>query len=164
MAPVTTSGTLAVIGGSGLYSMEGLHARERHLIDTPYGLTSGPVTSGYLDGDPVLFLARHGEDHSVAPHRINYRANLWALADAGAGQVLAVCSTGGIGVDCVPGALVVPHQLIDYTWGREHTFAEPDDPVTHTDFTWPYSPGFRKAVVEAIESLGIARSAIWRPG
>jgi len=148
-------GKLAVIGGSGLYSMDGLHARERHLADTPYGLTSGPVTNGYLDGEPVIFLARHGEDHSVAPHRINYRANVWALAEAGAERILAVCSTGGIGADCVPGALVVPDQIIDYTWGREHTYAEPGDPVTHTDFTHPYSPSLRSKVMDVLEGLGI---------
>jgi 5'-methylthioinosine phosphorylase len=146
-------GRLAVIGGSGLYSMEGLHSRDSHLVDTPYGLTSGPLTTGYLDGEPVLFLARHGEDHSVAPHLINFRANLWALAESGAAQILAVCSVGGIGVGCVPGSLVIPDQIIDYTWGREQTFAEAGDPVVHTDFTEPYSPELRSRIIGVLEDL-----------
>jgi 5'-deoxy-5'-methylthioadenosine phosphorylase len=149
-----SGGRLAVIGGSGLYSMEGLHSRDSHLVDTPYGLTSGPLTTGYLDGEPVVFLARHGEDHSVAPHLINYRANLWALAEAGAERILAVCSVGGIGAGCVPGALVVPDQIIDYTWGREQTFAEAGDPVTHTDFTEPYSPVLRTQVMDTLAAVG----------
>jgi 5'-methylthioinosine phosphorylase len=148
-----SDGRLAVIGGSGLYSMEGLHSRDSHLVETPYGLTSGPVTTGYLDGEPVVFLARHGEDHSVAPHLINFRANLWALAQAGAERILAVCTVGGIGVGCVPGSLVVPDQIIDYTWGREQTFAEAGDPVAHTDFTEPYSPDLRSRVIAALERM-----------
>ncbi len=152
-SPVAPTGRLAVIGGSGLYSMEGLHSRESHLVDTPYGLTSGPVTTGYLDGEAVVFLARHGEDHSVAPHRINYRANIWALAEAGAERILAVCSVGGIGVECVPGTLVLPDQIIDYTWGREQTFVEAGDPVAHTDFTQPYSAGLRARVIEVLEAM-----------
>jgi 5'-methylthioinosine phosphorylase len=147
-------GRLAVIGGSGLYAMEGLRSRDSHLVDTPYGQTSGPLTTGSLDGEPVAFLARHGEDHSVAPHLINYRANLWALAGAGVERILAVCSVGGIGAGCVPGALVVPDQLVDYTWGREQTFAEAGDPVTHTDFTEPYSPVLRSQVMETLDGLG----------
>jgi 5'-methylthioinosine phosphorylase len=151
--PGAPAGRLAVIGGSGLYSMEGLHSRESHLVDTPYGLTSGPVTTGYLDGEQVVFLARHGEDHSVGPHRINYRANLWALADAGAERILAVCTVGGIGEGCVPGAIVVPDQIIDYTWGRAQTFAEAGDPVTHTDFTEPYSLVLRQRVMDVLTGL-----------
>ena len=147
------SAKIAVIGGSGLYSMDGLHARERHVVDTPFGLTSGPVTHGYLGDEPVLFLARHGEGHSVAPHRINYRANISALAEAGAERILAVSVVGGIGPGCVPGSLVVPDQLIDYTWGREHTFTEPDEPVAHPDFTHPFTPAWRSEVVTALEGL-----------
>jgi 5'-deoxy-5'-methylthioadenosine phosphorylase len=154
--PPAPTGRLAVIGGSGLYSMEGLHGRDSHLVDTPFGMTSGPVTTGYLDGEPVIFLARHGEDHSVAPHRINYRANVWALAQAGAGRILAVCSVGGIGPECLPGTLVVPDQIIDYTWGREQTFAEAGDPVTHTDFTMPYSPSLRSQVIDLLEDTDAA--------
>lgn len=146
---------LGVIGGSGLY---GLEPDEGSVgsgpLKTPWGLTSGPmVVSG--EGEGIAFIARHGPDHSIAPHRINYRANIHALAGAGVQRILAVSSVGGIGQDCVPGSLVVPDQLIDYTWGREMTFQSEGDPVVHFDFTDPYSPLWRGAVTNALSDLGI---------
>ena len=143
---------LAVIGGTGLYSIEGLVVDDRRLIDTAFGSPSGVVISGHLGGDPLLFLARHGEDHSVAPHRINYRANLKALEEAGATRILAIGTVGGIAPECFPGALVVPDHIIDYTWGREHTFSGEGEPVAHVDFTWPYSRPWRSEVLDALAS------------
>lgn len=150
---MTVDGKLAVIGGSGLYSLEGMEVGGREVVDTPYGQTSAPLTTGTVGGLPVLFLARHGEGHSVAPNQVNYRANIRALRDAGATRILAVCSVGGIGEGCVPGALVVPDQLIDYTWGREHTFSGEGDPVQHPDFTFPYSPAWRMDVLSALNRI-----------
>ncbi|MCB0868739.1 MAG: S-methyl-5'-thioinosine phosphorylase [Solirubrobacterales bacterium] len=146
---------LGVIGGSGLY---GLEPDEGSVgsgpLKTPWGLTSGPmVVSG--EGEGIAFIARHGPDHSIAPHRINYRANIHALAGAGVQRILAVSSVGGIGQDCVPGSLVVPDQLIDYTFGREMTFQSEGDPVVHFDFTDPYSPGWRGTVTNALSDLDI---------
>lgn len=141
-----------MIGGSGLYSLDDVAdapAAERRDPETPWGKPSSQVTIREIGGAPVAFIARHGEGHSIPPHRVNYRANIATLKQAGADRILAVGSVGGIGAGCEPGALVVPDQLIDYTGGREQTFAGPGDPVLHVDFTDPYSPGWRSDVLEA---------------
>ena len=124
-------------------------------VETAYGSTSGFLTEGSLDGSPTLFLPRHGEKHSVPAHRVNYRANIRALADAGATRILAVCTVGAIDPTLDIGSLVLPDQLIDYTWGREHTFHEGDGGVSHVDFTSPYDPEFRAEVGGAMARLAI---------
>ena len=145
-------GLLGVIGGSGLY---GLSASGRpKAVSTPWGPASGPTVIHEVGGG-VAFIARHGTDHSIAPHRVNYRANVHALREAGCDRVLAVSSVGGIAPACQPGKLVVPDQLIDYTWGREMTFQGEGDPVRHFDFTDPYSPDWRGKVTGALSELEI---------
>ena len=145
-------GLLGVIGGSGLY---GLSASGRpKAVSTPWGPASGPTVIHEVGGG-VAFIARHGADHSIAPHRVNYRANIHALREAGCDRVLAVSSVGGIAPACQPGKLVVPDQLIDYTWGREMTFQGEGDPVRHFDFTDPYSPDWRGKVIGALNELEI---------
>ena len=145
-------GLLGVIGGSGLY---GLSASGRpKAVSTPWGPASGPTVIHEVGGG-VAFIARHGADHSIAPHRVNYRANIHALREAGCDRVLAVSSVGGIAPACQPGKLVVPDQLIDYTWGREMTFQGEGDPVRHFDFTDPYSPDWRGKVTGALSELEI---------
>ncbi|MCO5316444.1 MAG: S-methyl-5'-thioinosine phosphorylase [Solirubrobacterales bacterium] len=142
-----------MIGGSGLYTLEGTPGYRptgSRTAETGWGTASGPVRLGAVGGTPVAFLARHGERHSVAPHRVNFRANIEALRLAGVSRILAVGTVGGIDPDCVPGVLVVPDQLIDYTSGRERTFSGPEDPPVHLDFTEPYSPGWRKRVTAAL--------------
>lgn len=145
---------LAVIGGSGLYSLKALKTDGGGHADTPYGRTSGPVVPGKIGGLPVVFLARHGTGHEVPAHMVNYRANVRALVDAGATRILAVCSVGGIGEGCVPGAIVVPDQIIDYTWGREHTFAGEGEIDLHNDFTHPFSARWRRDIITAMDRLG----------
>jgi 5'-methylthioinosine phosphorylase len=104
----------------------------------------------------VLFIARHARDHRVPPHRINYRANIWALREAGASQIIAVAAVGGIAPECPPGMLVVPDQLIDYTSGRESTFFDgTDNKVVHVDFTEPYDASLRKALAGGARRLGL---------
>ena len=145
-------GLLGVIGGSGLY---GLSASGRpKAVSTPWGPASGPTVIHEVGGG-VAFIARHGADHSIAPHRVNYRANIHALREAGCDRVLAVSSVGGIAPACQPGKLVVPDQLIDYTWGREMTFQGEGDAVRHFDFTDPYSPDWRGKVIGALNELEI---------
>ena len=145
-------GLLGVIGGSGLY---GLSASGRpKAVSTPWGPASGPTVIHEVGGG-VAFIARHGTDHSIAPHRVNYRANVHALREAGCDRVLAVSSVGGIAPACQPGKLVVPDQLIDYTWGREMTFQGEGDAVRHFDFTDPYSPDWRGKVTGALSELEI---------
>ena len=141
---------LAIIGGSGLSRLATLEVTERRAARTPYGEPSGALMFGQIAGKPMVFLARHGYGHTIAPHEVNYRANIWALRDAGATRIVSVASVGGIRIDYGPGVLVVPHQLIDYTWGRSSTFFEgPDQPVTHIDFTHPYSESVRQALLQA---------------
>lgn len=146
---------LALIGGSGLYEIEGLVPRRRERVETAYGPTSGHLIEGELGEAALLFLPRHGIGHSVPAHRVNYRANVRALADAGATRILAVCTVGAIDPTLDVGSLVLPDQLIDYTWGRDHTFHEGDGEASHIDFTWPYDRGFRSEVGAAMGRLAI---------
>jgi 5'-methylthioadenosine phosphorylase len=148
---------LAIVGGSGLSQLRGL-ADTRHIdARTRYGEPSAPLMLGRLGGREVLFLARHGEGHRLPPHQVNYRANIQALKDAGARHVAAVAAVGGIRAEFGPGVLVVPDQIIDYTWGRASTFFEgPDADVTHVDFTEPYAAAMRARVLAAGRASGEA--------
>ena len=141
---------LAIIGGTGVYALAELADVEAHQPVTHYGAPSGPIRVGTLAGKRVAFLARHGEGHSIPPHRINYRANLAALKALGARQVLAMNTVGGITTQCPPRALVMPDQLIDYTWGRVSTLCEePGTEVLHVDFGDPYTPELRARIAAA---------------
>ena len=140
---------LAIIGGSSLTKLHELNITDRKIIRTPYGLTSSPVLSGKLGSQDIIFLARHGFGHTVAPHEINYRANIWALHSIGAEYIVAVSSVISINDRFENGALVLPDDLIDYTYGRKDTFFEgQEEPVVHTDFLEPYTAGLREKIVE----------------
>ena len=148
---------LAIIGGTGVYQFAGLQDIEAHQPVTRYGALSGPVRVGMLAGRRVAFLARHGEGHSVPPHRINYRANLAALQALGAKRVLALNTVGGITERFGPRVLACPEQLIDYTWGRISTLCEEEGTeVQHVDFGEPYTPGLRARVIDASRAAGVA--------
>lgn len=141
---------LAVIGGSGLSQLASLEVTERKAVRTPFGEPSGALTFGRIHGKGLVFLARHGYGHTVAPHEVNYRANLWALKEQDVSGVVSVASIGGIRGDLGPGVLCVPDQIIDYTWGRRSTYFEgAGAPVTHVDFTEPYTPALRKRILAA---------------
>ena len=145
---------LAIIGGSGLTQLANLEVSRRQIVRTPYGEPSGALTFGLMRGREVVFLARHGYGHTIAPHQVNYRANIWALQSQGVRRVVSIASVGGIGADLGPGVLVVPRQIIDYTSGRKNTFFEgPDQPVTHVDFTHPYDEALRAGILAAAASL-----------
>lgn len=148
---------LAVIGGSGLYQLEGLQVRQHKVARTPFGEPSGPLTIGTIQGCELVFLARHGYGHTIAPHQVNYRANLWALKELGVARVVSVASVGGIRADLEPGMLLVPHQILDYTWGRAATFYEGGEAqVTHIDFTEPYTSAERARILAAARACGEA--------
>ncbi len=141
---------LAIIGGSGLVRLSNLERAERREMSTPYGAPSAPLAVGTINGRPVAFLARHGDEHTIAPHEINYRANIWMLKEQQVSRIVSVAAVGGIRKEFGPGALVVPSQIIDYTWGRRSTFFEgAGAPVTHIDFTEPYADGLRKEILRA---------------
>ena len=147
---------LAVIGGTGLYALAGLEDVEAHQPQTRYGAPSGPVRIGSLAGARVAFLARHGEGHSIPPHRVNYRANLAALKDLGATRVLALNTVGGITERFGPRVLACPDQLIDYTWGRVSTICdEPGTEVLHVDFGDPYTPVLRARILAAARAAAV---------
>jgi 5'-methylthioadenosine phosphorylase len=125
------------------------------VVRTPYGEPSGALTFGRIGARDVMFLARHGYGHTIAPHQVNYRANLWALKESGALEVVSVASVGSIRKDLWPGVLVLPHQIIDYTWGRPSTYFEGGGvAVNHIDFTEPYSSSVRARVLSAAERCG----------
>ena len=150
---------LAIIGGSGLTQLANLEVTHREVMRTPYGDPSGAVTFGQLGGQPVAFLARHGYGHTIPPHEVNYRANLWALHKIGASGVVSVASVGSIRADLKPGDIVIPHQLIDYTWGRKSTYHEGCGvAVRHVDFTDPYDPALRQQLIEAAARAGMTVS------
>ena len=145
----------AIIGGSGLAKLTALDRPRRMVMRTPYGEPSGALTFGHLAGCEVVFLARHGYGHTIAPHDINYRANIWVLKDLKVEGVVAVATVGGIRAGIDPGSLVLPHQIIDYTHSRKGTFFEgPDVPVTHIDFTQPYSENLRTQLLAAAADCG----------
>ena len=147
---------IAIIGGTGLTSMEGLTLTSREMVKTPYGAPSGPLTHGELFGREVTFLPRHGGRHSIAPHRVNYRANIWALKSIGVKQVIAIGAVGGIAPDCPPTRIVIPDQIIDYTYGREHTFySEEFESANHIDFSFPYTPDLRARLIAASAEAGV---------
>ena len=146
---------LAIIGGSGLTQLSSMADMRRKVVRTPYGEPSGALTFGRIRGKDVVFLARHGYGHTIAPHEVNYRANLWALKQERVAGVVSVASVGGIRKDLAPGTLLLPDQIIDYTWGRRSTYFEgAASQVTHIDFTQPYSEALRARILEAAHACG----------
>ncbi|MBA4706810.1 S-methyl-5'-thioinosine phosphorylase [Aquitalea aquatica] len=146
---------LAIIGGSGLAKLPVLEVTHRQVVRTPYGDPSCALTFGRIGEQNVVFIARHGHGHSLAPHEINYRANIWALHNQGVKGILSIGSVGGIRADMGPGTLVVPDNIIDYSWGRKHTFFDgPERPVVHVDFSNPYDDALRSKVIEAVNATG----------
>ncbi|MFN7572505.1 MAG: S-methyl-5'-thioinosine phosphorylase [Betaproteobacteria bacterium] len=147
----------AVVGGSGLARIAVLTDVRDESVATPYGEPSAPLVFGKLGGHEIVFLARHGATHSLPPHRINYRANIDALRQAGVRGILALATVGGIAARFGPGTLAVPDQLIDYTHGRAATFYDGDGaPVVHVDFTQPYTPALRARLLGAAQACGEA--------
>lgn len=148
---------LAIIGGTGVYAFPGLADLDRHAVQTRWGAPSSAIVTGTLAGRRVAFLARHGEGHTLAPHRINYRANIAALHALGARRVIGVNAVGGIRDDMGPRVLALPDQLIDYTHGRAASFCDADgEPVLHAEFGEPYSATLRRDLGAAAQRAGVA--------
>ncbi len=145
---------LGVIGGTGLTQLRGLAITRREIARTPYGEASQPLIFGELAGRQVVFLARHGGGHTIPPHAVNYRANIWALHAAGVDNLLAIATVGGIASDLNSGDIVLPNQLIDYTYGRKNTYHDGIEmPVKHIDFTEPYSASLRNTCLQAANKI-----------
>ncbi|MBL1320755.1 MAG: S-methyl-5'-thioinosine phosphorylase [Methylophaga sp.] len=142
--------TLAIIGGTGLTSLDGLTISEHKFVETPYGEPSSPLLLGEYEGKKVIFLPRHGPEHTIAPHKVNYRANIWALYALGVEEIIAVAAVGAIDQNLAPGTLAVPDQIIDYTYGREQSFYSDEFTADrHLDFTYPYTSGLRNVILAA---------------
>ena len=148
---------IGIIGGSGLAKLVGLENVRREIARTPWGHPSSALSFGKLQGVPVVFMARHGYGHTIAPQDINYRANIAALKQAGATEIISVATVGGIRPDLMPGTLSIPDQLIDYSAGRSSTYySGPDQPVVHIDFTRPYHEALRRRLMDSAQALGTA--------
>ncbi|MEK6662574.1 MAG: S-methyl-5'-thioinosine phosphorylase [Pseudomonadota bacterium] len=148
---------LSIIGGSGLTQLANLEITHRQVIRTPFGEPSGALTMGRLSNEEIIFLARHGYGHTIPPHEVNYRANIWAIHSRGVKDLVSVASVGGIHADLKPGTIVIPDQIIDYTHGRKTTFREgKDKPVVHMDFTEPYCQKMRELCLRAAQAAGEA--------
>jgi len=147
--------TLAIIGGSGFESLPDFEIVSECRLRTRCGLPSGPIVEGRLASETILFISRHGPDHRIPPHRINYRANLLALQSRGATTIIGINAVGGIAGHMATGSVVVCDQLIDYTWGREQTFSDGvDQPLQHIDFTQPYDEPSRRWLLEGAVQAG----------
>lgn len=150
---------VGVIGGTGLTTLNGLQITGQHDVTTPWGDPSSCLSEGVIGGQKVMFLARHGDPHRIPPHRVNYRANLQALYDAGVRTIVGVNAVGGIHPEMGPARVVIPHQLIDYTWGRASTFFEDNlEHTTHIDFTDPYSESARQILLDAAKKEALSVS------
>jgi 5'-methylthioinosine phosphorylase len=149
-----------IIGGTGIDDLAGLEIVASHCPATPFGSPSRAIQEGLLDGRRVFFLQRHGSPAQIPPHLVNYRANIWALHALGVNDVIAINAVGGISSAMAPGRLVIPHQLIDYTWGRAHTFDDGSaGALQHIDFTEPYDPQLRNALLAVAHDAGISCEA-----
>ncbi|MDQ7076228.1 MAG: S-methyl-5'-thioinosine phosphorylase [Gammaproteobacteria bacterium] len=147
---MSSSASIAIIGGSGFSSLAELRVIKTEQVMTEFGAPSAPLVYAELAGRSLVFLARHGDPHTIPPHQVNYRANMLALKEAGVKQVFALAAVGGMGDGCTPGALVIPDQIIDYTYGRQQTYFEENlEQVTHIDFTYPYTEVLRTELKQA---------------
>ncbi|MBT5229172.1 MAG: S-methyl-5'-thioinosine phosphorylase [Methylococcales bacterium] len=145
-----------VIGGSGLQEIDGLVVDRAERVETPFGSPSSELVFGQLNGVEVVFLPRHGHPHTIPPHKVNYRANIWALKQVGVDFIVAVAAVGGIHQNTGPGVIVIPEQLIDYSYGRAHTFFEDNlDAVTHIDFSNPYEETLRQSILLAAKEASV---------
>lgn len=146
---------IAIIGGSGMKQLSGLEVTHRQIMRTPYGEPSSPLIFGTINGREIVFLSRHGHGHIIAPHIVNYRANIWALHALKVRRVIAVSSVGGIHKGLTPGIIVIPDQIIDYTYNRKFTYFEDTDrPIVYTDFTQPYCTDTRARLLESARQAG----------
>lgn len=147
---------IAVIGGTGLYQLEGMQEVVRRKLETRWGEPSSEIIVSSNDNRQVAFLARHGLQHNIPPHMVNYRANLWALKELGVKKIIAVAAVGGITDRMAPQAIVVPDQIIDYTYGRKQTYFEEElEQVTHIDFTAPYTETLRQQLITSAANQSI---------
>lgn len=145
---------IAIIGGTGIYSPEALQGFEEKVIDTPYGKALCNI--GELASNQVVFITRHGVGHKTAPHKVNYRANIWALKSLGTEEIFATTAVGSLNPEMKAGHFVVCSNVLDFTKSRINTFYDtPERGVVHVDFSYPYCPCVRERVIRCLEKLDI---------
>ena len=150
---------LAIIGGTGLNQINGLKITATQQLETPFGSPSAAYIHGIVNGKEIIFLARHGNPHTIPPHKINYRANIWGLKELGATEIIAIAAVGGITPVMNPAHIALPDQVIDYSYGREHTFFTDNlETVTHIDFTFPYNKQLRTRLIQAAKIANLSVS------
>jgi len=156
---------IAIIGGSGLYDFQGFTVDKTVSLTTPFGKPSDEITIGKFEKHTLVFLPRHGKNHQIPPHKVNYRANIQALKQLGVDAIITVNSVGGIAESLQPGDIIIPDQIIDYTHSRENTFYDDfSDGVRHVEFAYPYSGALRKAIINSIaedSEHGIVTSGVY---
>lgn len=155
---------IGIIGGTGLTRLDRLRVTRREVVNTPYGEPSAPLSFGLLDEQEIVFLPRHGGNHQVPPHKVNYRANIWALREAGLKDIVGMAAVGGLSQDMAPGTLCIADQVIDYTYGRENTYFDGDEcGVNHIDFTEPYCESLRQRLLQAarVSSVEVADGGVY---
>lgn len=145
--------SLAIIGGSGLYSMPGLQDVSEQELPTPFGKPSAPIITGTLDGVAIAFLARHGIGHHISPTEVNYCANIYALKSLGVERVVSISACGSLRDDYAPGDLVIPDQVFDFTRSRRRSFFG-DGLVAHIGVADPFCPDLSDQVYEAVHATG----------
>ncbi len=145
---------IGVIGGSGVYEIEGVVIKETRKLSTPFGDPSDSYMIGEISGMQIAFLPRHGSPHHIAPHKINYRANIWGFKELSAERIISINAVGGINKKMRLGDVVVPDQIIDLTEGRESTFYDMEE-IVHVDFTEPYCSEVRSSIFSAGKKAGI---------
>jgi 5'-methylthioinosine phosphorylase len=149
-----------IVGGTGLDQLQGLQSEQSHFPDTPFGKPSRPIQEGCWHGYTIYYLHRHGAPLAIPPHKVNYRANMWAMKNLGVTDLVAINAVGGICAHATTGTLVIPDQLIDYTWGREHTVDDGSSgALQHIDFTAPYDAALRQALLDVAAALDIPHIA-----
>ncbi len=155
---------LAIIGGSGFNQLPNAVIVEQRKVSTPYGQPSAPLSFCQYGATKLIFLPRHGDQHTIAPHQINYRANIYALKDAGVTEVIALAAVGGIHPDFPARSIAIPDQIIDYTSTRQHTFYDGtllsnsryvENKVHHIDFTEPYDQSLRLRLIQGAQRATI---------
>ncbi len=153
--------TIGIIGGTGLTEIKGLEIRGEKKIKTPFGKPSAAYVIGKLKGKAVIFLARHGNPHRYPPHKVNYRANIWGFKKLGVKNIISIAAVGGITKKMSPAHIAIPDQIIDYSYGRKHSFfAKNLEEVTHIDFTYPYTKKLRNQLISLASKKNIAISPI----
>lgn len=153
--------SLGVISGSGLYNLDALTQRRTLSKATPFGEASGELVAGTWHGHRVVFLSRHGLEHCIPPHLINYRANIWAMHEAGVSGIIIINCVGGIHPELDNGRIAIPDQLIDYTWGRESSFFKVGDEVKHIDMTYPFSADFRNTLLKVKKDFNLYDGGVY---